>query len=211
MQTGSALRDLNSFNAQASAAAPPPIAVDTDLDGYIANFHAQSTLSMIQEGLEQSRRDFDAFLEENVQMEWDAQRRRIYEHFGLVKPGEKLDTGSNGQSTNGTGAFGKSSRRGKVFGGSKSGAAFGASQSVIGSTRNRGFASGSINESPEKGGRGASLPKDRFQRDKQEKFADKVTQLNVSRLEWNVYPILQNFAEVEAQAGIDASGSTASG
>nr|7TBI_G1 Chain G1, Nic96 R2 [Saccharomyces cerevisiae]7TBI_G2 Chain G2, Nic96 R2 [Saccharomyces cerevisiae]7TBJ_G1 Chain G1, NUP93 R2 [Homo sapiens]7TBJ_G2 Chain G2, NUP93 R2 [Homo sapiens]7TBK_G1 Chain G1, NUP93 R2 [Homo sapiens]7TBK_G2 Chain G2, NUP93 R2 [Homo sapiens]7TBL_G1 Chain G1, NUP93 R2 [Homo sapiens]7TBL_G2 Chain G2, NUP93 R2 [Homo sapiens]7TBM_G1 Chain G1, NUP93 R2 [Homo sapiens]7TBM_G2 Chain G2, NUP93 R2 [Homo sapiens] len=53
-----------------------------DVDTYLSNLQTKTTLSMIADGLERSARDFDAFLEENVTLEWEAQRKRIYQHFG---------------------------------------------------------------------------------------------------------------------------------
>src|ERR1700761_6801570 len=101
---------------------PPPSSSgipDTDIDVFVSNLQTQTTLDMIQEGLEQSKRDFDSFLEENVQMNWDTQRRRIDEHFGLAKPSDDLDQsagGALGASERERGAFGRSSRRGRALG-----------------------------------------------------------------------------------------------
>lgn len=167
---------------------------------------------MIQEGLEQSKRDFDTFLEENVQMNWDAQRRRIYEHFGLVKPSESL-----GESTNTTfaaterdrGAFGRSSRRGQGLGSSTAGMSFGPggmSRSVIGTSTMRGSTRGiSFTDLPDKPSPGATNSgiEDRYQRDKQERYAEQVTELNRNRYEEKCYPVLHNFMRVEKETGID--------
>nr|7MVU_B Chain B, Nucleoporin NIC96 [Thermochaetoides thermophila DSM 1495]7MVV_B Chain B, Nucleoporin NIC96 [Thermochaetoides thermophila DSM 1495]7MVY_B Chain B, Nucleoporin NIC96 [Thermochaetoides thermophila DSM 1495]7MVZ_B Chain B, Nucleoporin NIC96 [Thermochaetoides thermophila DSM 1495]7TBI_J1 Chain J1, Nic96 R2 [Saccharomyces cerevisiae]7TBI_J2 Chain J2, Nic96 R2 [Saccharomyces cerevisiae]7TBJ_J1 Chain J1, NUP93 R2 [Homo sapiens]7TBJ_J2 Chain J2, NUP93 R2 [Homo sapiens]7TBJ_J3 Chain J3, N len=56
---------------------------EVDVDTYLSNLQTKTTLSMIADGLERSARDFDAFLEENVTLEWEAQRKRIYQHFGI--------------------------------------------------------------------------------------------------------------------------------
>ena len=42
-------------------------------------------------------------------------------------------------------------------------------------------------------------PEDRIQRMKQEKYAGKVKDLNIARLQEKVYPIMQRFSEVEAE------------
>jgi nuclear pore complex protein Nup93 len=119
VKMGSTLRDLNHFSTQGGIGANGTAQnlFDTDVDGYISNLHSQSTLSLIQEGLEQSKRDFDAFLEDNVQIEWDRQRQRIYEHFGLGRQSEDM---AASQSTFGNtaarGAFGRSTRKGRSMG-----------------------------------------------------------------------------------------------
>jgi nuclear pore complex protein Nup93 len=163
---------------------------------------------MIQEGLEQSKRDFDTFLENHVQMEWDAQRRRIYEHLGLAKPAERLDESqADGASPAARGAFGKSSRRSRL-GQSTAGMSFRASnmsKSVIGTPNARSFGrSTSASDSSDK----PALPpqqENRFTRDKQEKFAYKVQELNEARNSGQVYPVLKHFAEVESSSSVDVS------
>jgi nuclear pore complex protein Nup93 len=185
----------------AGAGAAP---LDSDVDSYISTLQSQSTLALIQEGLEQSKRDFDTFLEENVQMEWDAQRKRIYEHFGLGRQSENLAaSAAPGQSTRG--AFGRSSRRGRGLGASTAsanGMSFGASgmRSVIGAP-GRGAA---LQDFPEKTAAGAQAgPEDRVVRDKQERFATKVKELNQARLQKKVYPVLSHFSNAEKPMGVD--------
>ncbi|KAI9757294.1 MAG: hypothetical protein M4579_003505 [Chaenotheca gracillima] len=220
IRPGSALRDLQSFNAQAGgvAAQHAPPAFDTDIDAYVSNLQSQSTLALIEEGLNRSAKDFDAFVEENVTMEWDAQRRRIYEHFGLVPKGtersDDTDTSfaSPAQSEMGM-SFGRSSRRGRAQKKDKARpgppgatASFGASsmqRSLIGSPGPTGVSGqGSLfADVPEvASGAGPAGIEDRFAREKQIKFAERVQRLNQSRLQDRVYPILREFAEVEAQA-----------
>lgn len=154
VNTSSALKDLNQFSVQAgvNAQAAVPSSVDVDIDAYISNLHSQSTLAMIAEGLEQSKKDFDNFLEDNIQMEWDAQRKRIYEHFGLGRQVENLEASVSaiGAPVE-RGAFGRSKRKGRGFGASASvaGVTFSASvmnksvigaPSAIGGGRANGFA-----------------------------------------------------------------------
>jgi nuclear pore complex protein Nup93 len=170
---------------------------------------------MIQEGLEQSKRDFDSYLEENVQMNWDAQRRRIYEHFGLVKPSENLEESTNvalGASSRERGAFGRSSRRQRNVGASASDVSFGQSgmaRSVLGTSSMRGSVRGTtFTDLPEKvSGSLTSGTEDRLQRDKQEKYAEKVRDLNATRIGEVCYPVLSSFAEAEQDAGIDSTAS----
>jgi len=50
--------------------------------------------AMVAESLSRVHRDFDAFLEEKVSLNWDGQRQKIFRHFGLV---QKDDVGSDSQ------------------------------------------------------------------------------------------------------------------
>ncbi|KAF2097025.1 NIC-domain-containing protein [Rhizodiscina lignyota] len=214
VNTATTLRDLNSFTAQAGASVAPasrPEAVDTDLDNYVASLRNQSTLDLIAEGLEQSKRDFDAFLEESVQLEWDQQRRRIYEHFGLARKDDNLGGSVDGGATgDDRGAFGRSSRRGRGLGKSSlaTSMALGASgmtRSVIGAPQAGNGRASMFGESPEK-----TTPTstqggvaDRFQRDRQEKLAEEVKNLNAARIRKTTFPVLHRFAEIEKEAGVD--------
>jgi nuclear pore complex protein Nup93 len=210
VKMGSTLRDLNQFSTQAglSTAGATNGALDTDVDSYISNLHSQSTLALIQEGLEQSKRDFDSFLEDNVQIEWEKQRQKIYEHFGLGRQNEEM---AASQSTFGStatrGAFGRSTRKGRSVGpkgASINGASFAASTNtpVIGSVMSP-YQKRSINgDSQDKSmANGPTGPSDRHTRDKQEKFMETVKKLNETRLRENHFPILHEFARVENAAG----------
>lgn len=213
VNTSSALKDLNQFSAQAGVTTQTPIpsSVDVDIDAYISNLHSQSTLTMIAEGLEQSKKDFDNFLEDNIQMEWDAQRKRIYEHFGLGRQADNFGASVSGIGMPAErGAFGRSKRKGRGFGASTSvaGVSFGASamsKSVIGAPSAAG--GGRVNGFADSNGpRSVSpVPESRFMRDKQEKYAAKVKELNISRLEEKPYPVMAEFAEIEKQSATDNS------
>jgi nuclear pore complex protein Nup93 len=214
VSTASALRDLNNFSQSAAAlTAPPAGAADTDIEAFVSNLHAQSTLDLIQEGLEQSKRDFDSFLEENVQMNWDAQRRRIYEHFGLAKPSENLaESVDDTFAETAGGAFGRSSRRSRALGASLSasgGMSFGPqglTKSVLGNSSFHGTLRGSaLGDTSDKTPAGAlqAGAELRFERDKAEKYAVQVKELNSARNQENAYPVIHKFLEVEEQAGID--------
>lgn len=216
---GAAVRDLNLFSAATGKVdrAPAP-AADLDVEGYIANLQTQTTLSMISDGLARSVRDFDAFLEDNVTMEWDAQRKRIYQHFG-IKPREGVvSAGRSGfaQSAAGGdgGGFGRS-RRSKAasIAGSRASVAPGASsfgrssmqRSAIGAASSAGKASqqafADVEKKMETNGASAIAPSDRFQREKQGKFAEKVQILNSARVQKRCYPICHEFASVVGQTG----------
>jgi len=209
VKMGSTLRDLNQFSAQSGIAAngTAQTLLDTDVDGYVSNLHSQSTLSLIQEGLEQSKRDFDSFLEDNVQIEWDKQRQRIYEHFGLGRQSEDMAASQSTFGNTGRGAFGRSTRKGRSMGpkgASVNGAStFGASTGgppVIGNGQ-------SVLNGRE--GNGSSVlgsqagPRDRYERDKQERFMDEVKKLNTARQEENPFSVLHSFSAVEKASGTE--------
>lgn len=178
--------------------------MDTDVDSYIANLHSQSTLALIQEGLEQSKRDFDTFLEDNVQIEWDKQRQKIYEHFGLGKQSELAASQATFAGTTTRGAFGRSTRNGRSMGTkSVNGASFAASTGppVIGSVMSP-YQRSTINtESSDKSIlTGQTGFGDRLTREKQEKFMGTVKRLNSSRQAEQFFPILEEFAKIEDDA-----------
>ncbi|KAH7552409.1 Nup93/Nic96-domain-containing protein [Bipolaris maydis] len=212
VKMGSTLRDLNQFSSQAGLATPGQAQslFDNDVDGYISNMHSQSTLALIQEGLEQSKRDFDTFLEDNVQIEWDKQRQRIYEHFGLGRQSEDMAASQSAFGSTARGAFGRATaRKGRsmgpngasvngrsTFGASAAGPpVLGASQSVLGGR-----------DVSDKSGMGGQVGlQDRYARDKQEKFMDEVKRLNEARLREESFSVLHSFSSVEKAAGTEYS------
>jgi nuclear pore complex protein Nup93 len=199
-----ALKDLNSFSAHtgANVSNGGHTMADPDLDSFVSNLRTRSTMEMIQEGLEQSKRDFDNFLEETVQMNWDAQRLKIYEHFGLGKPAENLNTSAGAsQSTRGT--FGRSSR-GRGLGASSSTMAFGASglqKSVLGNSSMRVPVNNRSTSSEDTTAGPRIHLEDRANRERQEVYAKKIKELNESRSAVECYPILHELCAVEDLAG----------
>ena len=210
-----AMRDLSYFDTQSRKAqsTQPAVQTDTDVESYIANLRTQTTLSMIAEGLSRSVRDFDTFLEENTSMEWETQRKRIYQHFG-IKPRTDdpfaKDGASLGRSTGSeTGGFGRSrrSKAGLSIGPRGSQSGFGRSamhKSVIGSVG----PVGSVQRSPFDDSESkstvfqpAGINTGRTMRMKESKFVEKVQSLNVARLHKEAYPLLHSFSAVEAQNG----------
>lgn len=232
---GAAIRDLSAF-------APAPARVDrqqapevqdTDVESYLANLQTQTTLSMISDGLSRSVRDFDAFLEDNVTMEWDAQRKRIYQHFG-IRPKESTGLGGSGSfaaTTNDSqGGFGRSRRPkaaalagSRATGGGNGGGSGGGPAGGFGGFGDSGFGKSSMQKSIigaagpigtghqplfadvekqlEATGANVAAPHDRFQREKQNKYAEKVQHLNLWRLEREPYPISAQFSDVVRTAG----------
>lgn len=206
---GAAAKDLGMLDVQgtrversAHGHAPSEIDVET----YLSNLQTKTTLSMIADGLERSIRDFDNFLEDNVAMEWDAQRKRIYQHFG-IKPRENL-AATNREAQ---GGFGRS-RRGK---GQSTAAPRGArstmfgnstyQRSVIGTSSRIGAHQSEFSDVDQSSDGAGSLKtrgstEDRALRERQAKLADKVRGLNSSRLMNRPYPILAELAEVEQKS-----------
>lgn len=213
MDPGSAVRDLNYFDIQAGRLERPAGTQgpsELDVDTYLANLQQKTTLSMIADGLERSVRDFDSFLEDNVTMEWDAQRKRIYEHFG-IKPQEDIIPGSIAGARESVGGFGR--RRGKGGRASVSGveksSVFGRSNlqksvigmpSKIGSHQTEFTDIESQNPKASTMGGGASVD-DRFLREKQAKLSERIRSLNNARLDQRPYPLLYELSEVENTSG----------
>jgi nuclear pore complex protein Nup93 len=214
---GAAVRDLNAFTSAAGRTERPPSqdANDTDVEAYLANLQTQTTLSMIADGLARSVRDFDAFLEDNVAMEWDAQRKKIYQHFG-IRPRETIAEGRASFAASGApsqGGFGRS-RRSKTAAMASSQAVgigrestFGRSslqKSVIGAAGPLGEGHRplftDVEKKMEANGIALTGTHNRFQREKQSKFAAKAQDLNAARLQNRPYPICQEFASVVSQA-----------
>lgn len=213
---GTAVRDLGSLGFQTSRLDRSVYGAsqgEVDVETYLSNLQNKTTLSMIADGLERSVKDFDAFLEDNVTMEWEAQRRRIYEHFGIKS--KQSSAGGPGASPGreSRGGFGKSRRKGVLSSGpDKSTArdsAFGRSglgRSVIGTPSRIGAHSSEFSDVGVAGtgsSNGSGGIDDRHLREKQLKLAEKIHQLNDARQQAQAvaYPILNELAEVESKAG----------
>ncbi|PNS20760.1 Meiotically up-regulated protein 87 protein [Sphaceloma murrayae] len=211
VNTAAALRDLSSLNAEVAAkqtAAPATglPSFDTDLEGYVEGMYKQSSLDLVEYHFNKVKKDFDDFLEEHVQMEWDTQRQRIYEHFGLAKKGDEDPAGFDAAASVGTrGAFGRSSRRSKLGASAAGPGASGMTKSVLGVPSMRGSRAPGFTDVAEKASTTnfQPAPEDRLLREKQDRYTDKVKSLNVARLEESAYPLLHAFAEVENQPSPD--------
>ncbi|KAI1343979.1 Nup93/Nic96-domain-containing protein [Xylariaceae sp. FL0016] len=207
-----AVKDLKFFSASNVGRPERPYAStgpsEIDVEAYLANLNTKTTLSMIADGLERSSRDFENFLEDNVSMEWDAQRKRIYEHFGIKTRDDALGDGAPGASgRESQGGFGRSRRNPKASRpatASVKGSVFGRSnlqKSVIGTPSKIGSHQSEFKDVEETTGAPTALNvggsiDDRFLREKQSKLADHVRQLNLARLEQTPYPILHELAQL---------------
>ncbi|KAJ5225148.1 Nuclear pore protein (Nic96) [Penicillium chermesinum] len=209
---GRALRDLRSLDPQASFAPTRETDnFDPDNQKFLRSIQQRGRQVMIAESLSRAQKDFDTFLEEKVDMDWEDQRQKIFHHFGLSQK-DSVNDGSLRSTTRG-GAFGRSARQSKAGAGTTNAASrrsvFGRSaldKSVIG-TPGTGLASAQLFEDPAERGDGpsASSPDLRFLREKMGHYAERVQQLNISRLQKQTYPILHQFSEVEKHISGDAS------
>ncbi|KAK5997855.1 Nuclear pore protein NIC96 [Cladobotryum mycophilum] len=199
---GAAAKDLGMLDVQGTRterATTGYAPSEVDVETYLSNLQTKTTLSMIQDGLERSLRDFDSFLEDNVAMEWDAQRKRIYQHFG-IKPRETTATAGREAQ----GGFGRS-RRSKTQGNAPRGAratTFGNTafqRSVIGAPTKIGTHQSEFSD-VDRSADTTGKTQDRALRDRQTKLAEKVRSLNSARLLRRPYPILAELAEVEQKS-----------
>ncbi|KAI1376126.1 Nup93/Nic96-domain-containing protein [Hypoxylon crocopeplum] len=217
VEPAAAVRDLNDFDVRIGGhverTVAGPAATDIDVDAYLENIQKKTTLSMIADGLERSTRDFDNFLEDNITMEWEAQRKRIYEHFGIKSRDDGLADGAPGAPSRESHAgFGRSRRTGKASRSTAPGvkaSAFGRSnlqKSVIGTPSKIGSHQPEFTDIQDTTGspgalNGATAIDDRFLREKQAKLAERIRQLNRGRIEKQPYPILHELAQVASNSG----------
>lgn len=211
---GTTRRDLNSLYAQSFGAGNRELttAWDPDTNKFVAQLQQQSTLKMIAEGVERAHRNFNNFLDENVDMNWELQRKKIYQHFGLVS--RVTDDGGTYSSPGEKGSFGRSSNRARPSNPVK------LDQKKL----NRSFF---LNPSLQKsviGTPGVGTPNsilfadvaekadiliksqdDRFTRSKQAKFAQIVHSLNEARLQENPFPLLEEFSSLDQEPGGEVS------
>ncbi|KAL8937780.1 MAG: hypothetical protein Q9216_004258, partial [Gyalolechia sp. 2 TL-2023] len=210
---GTTRRDLDALRVQPGATASEfslPTEWDPDTNRYMDQMQQRSTLKMIAEGIERAHRNFDAYLDENIDINWEAQRKKIYEHFGLgARSSDRSDSVSQSISPGVKGSFGRSTRRGRTLKGDRptqstlGRSIFGQSslqKSVIGAP-NPGLHTPSLfTDIEDRSGQGP-VSEDRFSRDKQGRFADKVQALNRARLQERPFSILHEFKDVQMQPG----------
>ncbi|KAI6249137.1 Nucleoporin [Erysiphe necator] len=214
IKPGEAIRDLNKLATVAGYTDRPATQEipATDIETYLTNLQTQTTLSMIQDGLAKSIRDFDNFLEDNVIMEWDEQRKRIYEHFG-IRSKDATTPGTSGENIKDQkGGFGRTKRtKATSLAGSRMrsrDSLLGRSylqKSVIGAPNPIGSANYPAFPDVEKLMEINNIvsvgPHDRLQREKQSKYAEKVSALNFARLHKFPYPICTEFKSVAFVSG----------
>ncbi|EAS29773.3 nuclear pore protein [Coccidioides immitis RS] len=200
---GQVLHDLRELDKQG----PPPNVMrddepfDPDNQKFLRRMQQRGRDVMIADSFARVRRDFDAFLEEKVNLNWDEQRHKIFEHFGLA-PKSEASGDRLGETTRDSGAFGASksvrfgadlgqrpasSTRRSVFGRSA------LSKSVIGST----ISGGDVAQIFSPTASSLQAADTRFLREKMGHFATKVQRLNEARSQEKAFPVLHEFAETE--------------
>ncbi|KAL9105527.1 MAG: hypothetical protein Q9227_009324 [Pyrenula ochraceoflavens] len=203
VQPWKALREFQqSTTSEAPIYVPPLDSFDPDNAKYIQGLQDRGREAMIQESLDRVNREVDEYIEESLAINFDEQRQRIMEHFGLIPKENQQDSDPN------SGSFGRSTRRTpnglkdstpsgmrSMFGRS------GLEKSLIGTP---GTATSTTNFFGDQAAGNASIfvrgAEDRFLRDKEQQFAEKVKQLNHARDRRQAYPILNAFVEVEDKA-----------
>ena len=206
---GSTLRDLNAFSADSPARTSALMQQEFDPDShkYVEQMQQQMTLRMINEGIERANRRFDEYLQERMDMNWEQQKRRVYEHFGLAPRGVDGGSLSERRDSGNTGGFGRSSRRGRgpqdrPSQGSLNRSVLstsGMQKSVIGTPAVGGGNMQLFSDSTEKNN--FPVQEDRNTREVQTRLAETVQKLNESRLGETFYPLLKEFHAVEARPG----------
>ncbi|KAK6341662.1 hypothetical protein TWF696_008731 [Orbilia brochopaga] len=103
-----ALKELESvdfsFDEAPTRATVRDVQVDTDIDGFLRNRKEQSISKAIDEGIRRTTIEFESHLLSNLNIDWDEQRKKIYEHFGLTKPSDGQSNTPFGQSSFGVSA-----------------------------------------------------------------------------------------------------------
>lgn len=215
MNPGTTRRDLNSLYNQSCGLGNRQLATDWDPDTntFVAQLQQQSTLKMIAEGVERAHRDFNDFLDENVDMNWELQRKKIFQHFGLSSRGSE-DGGTYYSSPDETKSFGKSSKSArpsnlvKMDQRTKNKSFFlnpTLQKSVIGTPGVGTSNSNLFADMAEKADMPIKSQDDRFTRSKQAKFAQIVHSLNEARLQETPFPLLEEFSSLDQEPGGEVS------
>ncbi|ETI22268.1 hypothetical protein G647_06341 [Cladophialophora carrionii CBS 160.54] len=178
---------------------------------YLRDLRVKGRDAMLRESMDRVYREVDSFIEESLGVDFEEQKVRIMEHFGLVPP-EDGSTPAGGRQA--SGGFGKTTRRGKheqsdlarsarsVFGRSA------LEKSIIG-IAGSGAGSASFFRSEGAPPTPVGLPRSSSQvlrelRNKEKVFIDKVEELSSARVKHDAYPLLQKFAETEEQNKADS-------
>jgi nuclear pore complex protein Nup93 len=209
---GKATKEFQKVERDGAAAAPyqPAESFDPDNEKYIRGLQERGREAMIQEAIDRVHRDFDAHLEESLSINFEEQKKKIMQHFGLIPKGEGEDEGDPEQQDKG--GFGESLGRKKPFQGSAKGSTrsvFGRSgmeKSLIGSPAMGASTTSFFGDSTTANANNTTLGKgqnSRYLRDKERFFLQKTQQLNEARLQERVCPVLREFALVEKEVGGD--------
>lgn len=175
-------------------------------------------MSSIEDGMRRTSRDFDTFVAKNVTMEWEAQKHRIFEHFGLA-PRSAVPVPGVAQSDVGNSTFGGLSAFGvSSFGRSKLGTSMGPGR---GSVWAKGGLGSSVLGKPAAGAQQGKLFGDvdpsrqmelsRQVQVRQQQFALAVKKMNEVRLgagtaDGSVFPVMKVFGDITGASGNDMVG-----
>lgn len=202
---GKAYEDLQALDPEVSIeqSQPPKEAFDIQNGQYFQDLRKKGRKQMMKENMAQVYREVDQFIEDSLGIDFDEQRQRIMEHFGLVTREDEEE--------NIAGSFAKSTGRKSQFveipkGSTRS--VFGRSaldKSLIGTPGMGGSTTSFFGD--ERSQQMGNLMKGqtaRDLRDKERLYVEKVEQLNKARLDNENFPILYHFAEVERSGGLDS-------
>ncbi|KAH8430353.1 nucleoporin FG repeat-containing protein [Aspergillus melleus] len=204
VSAGHALRDLKALEPYESKSREQEATFDPDNQKFLRNIQQRGRQVMIAESLTRTNKDFDLFLEGKVDLNWEEQRRKIFQHFGLTQRSEA--TGDT------KGSFGRSMRQSKLGPSSISNAPFSSRRSVFGrsaldksviGTPAAGSANQQLFEDPMERTEGSTAPDMRHHRERMGNYAAKVQLLNSARLQSHTFPVLHEFSSVETDAGGD--------
>ncbi|KAG0133492.1 Nup93/Nic96-domain-containing protein [Tuber indicum] len=221
INTDEVSRDLDSIDFH-HAYEPSSLRADTDLDTYLRNRKEQNVMSSIEDGMRRTGRDFDAFVAKNVTMEWEAQKQRIFEHFGLAPRSAVAAGGSpadlrasgfgGGLSAFGASSFGRS-RLNSSFGPGRGlqtsvwskttlgNSVLGRSTSAAASSGHQGTLFGDIDP-------GRQLELSRQVQVRQQHYTLAIRRMNEVRLESGnaargVFPVMKTFGDITGKSGTD--------
>lgn len=202
---GKAYEELQALDSEVSTdqSQPPREAFDVQNGQYFQDLRKKGRKQMMKESMAQVYREVDQFIEDSLGIDFDEQRQRIMEHFGLVarEDEEEIVGGSFARSAGRKSQFAetpKGSTR-SVFGRSA------LDKTLIGTPGKVGSTTSFFGD--ERSQQMGNLMKGqtaRDLRDKERLFVEKVVHLNEARLESENFPILHHFAEVERSGGLDS-------
>lgn len=191
-----AYRDFQKIDGD-SAPIIPTSRVDMAEEGsaYLKGMQTKGREAMLRETMDRVYRDVDAFIEESLGIDFDEQKTRIMQHFGLIAQ----DDAARDPSIS-TGSFGQSRATSKSKAGARSllgrsgldKSIIGNASSIAGSSS---FFAGQVTSLPTALGRNQSA---RDLRDRERRFMEKIEALNNARSNERNYRILREFKEVES-------------
>ena len=159
-------------------------------------------MSSIEDGMQRTSRDFDAFVAKNVTMEWDKQKGRIFEYFGLFPKSEGAAQDGIGGSVFGASTFGRSLYGSKAGQGSTYGTssvwARAAGSSILGRPSQAAPGSLFADIDPAR-----QMTISKSVQIRQQNYAIIIRRLNEARLSGAPIPVLKQFQEATESSGSD--------